>query len=384
MNSRPLRGSPGRAAAGSTPWAAPAGALLLGFGASACQALESHTYNLRELHDEDGDHLRSASILSEADYLVQYGLARILRRGEPFQAAKKRVKNPLATCVENLLELSETPAGTEGFEAMKVENFARYALVDEWQLARQVCFDQLGLAGARLELERHAPPAGTAGSPVTAEELRAALAPLVDVKNPRSRIPEDTDVAAACRTLGGLRYDEQGILRALSAVGAIFNRESNASPHRAPLLELLLDLERRTVHMALAKGLEDPSPHVRAAAVRAGLTALGPRFLTRVLPRIGTEIEPPMTLAILEGVRVAGLPPEDPGEPGVPPKPAAQGARPEALALIYRASTEHPEDAVRVAGMRALGAVSGAGFQSLREEDWQEWWHAGDATPSAR
>jgi hypothetical protein len=34
------------------------------------------------------------------------------------------------------------------------------------------------------------------------------------------------------------------------------------------------------------------------------------------------------------------------------------------------------DEHVRAAAMRALGAVSGSGFQSLRFEDWTAWWQS--------
>src|SRR5205085_1398711 len=50
--------------------------------------------------------------------------------------------------------------------------------------------------------------------------------------------------------------------------------------------------------------------------------------------------------------------------------------RDEWLAAIYAQLSRRVEGDVRVHAMLALGRLSGAGFQSLREEDWQAWWNA--------
>ena len=181
------------------------------------------------------------------------------------------------------------------------------------------------------------------------------------------------DVAAACAGIAKLHYDLDGCLRALAASAALLDRIPAKHKDRTALLKLVLDLERRTVRLALEHGNQDKSSHVRAAAVEALVRANGHAYLTRLLPRLISEPEEEVPLAILAMLREQGLPPAN---------PAAPDEREEQLKLIYRVATQHPVERVRVAAMAALGAVAGAGFESLREEDWDAWWHKRRGTVS--
>ena len=110
---------------------------------------------------------------------------------------------------------------------------------------------------------------------------------------------------------------------------------------------------------------------MRAAAIEALVSARGREYLARSLPQLGTEIEPEVPLALLGMVRSIGLP----GSTSVTADPA-QTEREGELALLYPVATQHPVERVRISAMSTLSEVSGAGFRSLREEDWQTWWLA--------
>ncbi len=336
--------------------------------APACTAIGARTYNIREMHEQDGHHKLMAVQLDDTEYLFQKGFLAMFKKDMSGDAGKTPVKleDPLETCVANLLALAELEPDREGLAALQVEYFARYSAIDPWQISRQLCLRQLGRAGARLKLAQHPAPAEQNAELATPDSLREALAPLVKALLPRKDLEAPANVAAACAGIAKLHYDLDGCLRALAASAALLERTPASNKDRTALLRLVLDLERRTLRLALEHGIADKSSFVRAAAVEALVRANGNAYLQKVLPRMVSETEEEVPLAILAMIRAQGLPPE---------QPAAKGERDEQLALVYRVATEHPIERVRVAAMQALGAVAGAGFESLREEDWDAWWH---------
>jgi hypothetical protein len=51
-------------------------------------------------------------------------------------------------------------------------------------------------------------------------------------------------------------------------------------------------------------------------------------------------------------------------------------ARDDWLGLLVQLAVADPEESVAHAAMLCLSRRAGAGFQSLREEDWHAWWTA--------
>ena len=121
----------------------------------------------------------------------------------------------------------------------------------------------------------------------------------------------------------------------------------------------------------------DTSPLVRAAALEASVRAMGPAYLAQLIPRLGTEPEEEIQMALLAMIRSVGLPSATSTADDV------QNQREGELALVYKVATEHPVDRVRVSAMATLGEISGSGFKSLREDEWQSWWLA-RTQPTAR
>ncbi len=347
-------------------------ALALGF-APSCKIAEAHAHNLDQLHEDTGRHKRQASLVSGSDYALQQMVASLMRR-KTFELrgdAPKKVKDPLSVCVENLIELSQFEPETENASALQVEYFARYAVQDPWQISRQICVRALGVAGLRLNLAEH-PPQAMSGEIATPEAVRNALTPMIHATTLSARGGEaSTGLAAACQAMAALNYDLDGLLRALPASSYLLRREPLGSKNRELLLALVVDLERRTVQQALDRASTDSNSYVRAAAIEALVSARGREYLARSFPQLGTEIEPEVPLALLGMVRSIGLP----GSTSVTADPA-QTEREGELALLYQVATQHPVERVRISAMSTLSEVSGAGFRSLREEDWQTWWFA--------
>jgi hypothetical protein len=147
----------------------------------------------------------------------------------------------------------------------------------------------------------------------------------------------------------------------------------------APLAELSLDLQRVCVRRAVAIAIDDKSTLVRAAALRSAARIGGRRAIDTVLYdrlKTGRESEPEVIIAILDTLTEQGSLPESAG-PGEQP-------RDKWLEAFYTLLTRRPEEEVHVHAMLALSKLSGAGFQSLREEDWQAWWNARDASSKGR
>jgi len=355
--------------------------LLLLALAPACKVVDARAYNVRELHEEDGRHKRIAVQMSDFEYVFRFGFAGLIQRDSEQTTAKEpeRIKDPLSVCVDNLQALSECDSSDTKIGAIQIETYARLAALDPWQISRQYCLHELGKAGERLKLAEHpwVEPVVPAATP---EAVRDALSGLMQaLARPEAGIslPE---LQPACAAMTALNLDLDGARRALSAAALLLERQGRRSPNRVELGRLVLELERRVIHLSLARGASDASPYVRAAAVEASVRALGSERLAREILRLGREDEAEeVHLMVLALLRVRGLP-QTSIETGTDP---AQSQREGQLELLYDIAVGHPADRVRVSAMSTLGAVSGAGFRSLREEDWETWWEGRNA-PAAR
>jgi hypothetical protein len=144
------------------------------------------------------------------------------------------------------------------------------------------------------------------------------------------------------------------------------------NPDTAPLSALSLDLQRLCVRRALARAIDDPEPIVTAAALSSaarigGRHAIDTVLFDRLRRWINDPNAPPEVLISIADTLAAS---------GPLPEVAANGGRTrdEWLGALYALATRRPEEDVRVHAMMALSRLSGAGFASLHEEDWQEWW----------
>ena len=218
-----------------------------------------------------------------------------------------------------------------------------------------------------------------------ADLARSARVLLEGADEPTARV----DFEAACALLSGMDLDLDGGRRVL-AVAAVLVPRARREPERfGPLLDLAHGVEARMCALALARGLRDPHPRPRAAALEACTRLFGAPFLAAALDAIALDVPPPAE----PRVRAFGLgeqPPFDDvvhlrvlalvAEHGLPvhaSEPTA--ARRERLKLLHaltRIATDYTlyTDRSRVAAMGALSQVSGAGIESLRLEDWQAWW----------
>jgi hypothetical protein len=350
---------------------------------TGCHVAAARAWNLNELHDESTHHRYTGALESDMEYFFRHEITGAISIGGAHfeQKAPVAIPDPTTACLENLLVLESYGDSDPRVAGMQVEWTTRLATADPWRLTRERAVIGLGRAGARLAV---GVPAGLPEGSVPAgpDALSEALAGLLRASRPvmdrgnRATATERLDLDAACQVVLGLTLDLEGARRMVHATADLVEAVgSSVGPGQAgaPLKLLSLELQKRCVRFALAAALKDPEPLVRAAAVEAAVVCVGPGILDLILAQLSHELAPEVLVRTMDVVRKVGLPVGSPlgapEESKVTPE-QAQRAR---LAAIYDL-LDRPEEAVRVSAMRALEKVSGAGLQSLREEDWQAWW----------
>jgi hypothetical protein len=337
---------------------------------TGCNVVQSKAHNLRQLHEDDGHHKRVAALVSDWEYTLRFNILGMLPGGVAREKTPVKIKNPIAECVENLLELEDFDPENLGVSELQVENFTRYATSDPWKISRQICVRALGRAGMRLELREHpAPPreGPVATEDVVVEALRKLIAALTPLERREGPAPS---VEEACRAVAAMNLDIEGARRTLAAVALLSKSVGARSERAAPLRELSLELQRRCVRFVIEAALKDSAGIVRASAIEADVRVFGPERLAVHLDEVSGDRD--VALAVLDLVARYGLPAPT---PGADPAETVR-LRDEQLARLYMNATRNPDDRVRVRSMQALARVSDAGIASLREEDWQTWWLA--------
>lgn len=308
-------------------------------------------------------------------------------------AALDPIRNPTELGLENLILLARSRQGPELWRHNEqVRVLTRYARYAPSQLLRERALLELGVHGQRLEL----PPGFVASeSPATAADLAGVLNVLVDAT--RVLLEDRSSSAAregfdeAIARIAELEYDVQAGARILRAVGPFLRGTGLPGDQQVRLAELSIYVQRHCVREAIQAGLFDPSPVTRAAAVRAGIEALGEPFLIEsalaLVPAaftskvvrerfdvFGVPTVPPdfveVHLAVGEALMSNGL-------PAAAVSPTADGLELRAVlfsALHFVAVNDrlYP-DRSRHAAMRALGALSGGELATFREEEWDAW-----------
>jgi hypothetical protein len=346
---------------------------------AGCKVADARVYNLRTLHEEDGRHVRVAVLYDDLEYVMRNGLLGLVPGLEAKRREKeaKPIKDPLATCLSNAIELSDI--GSASSAPARIETFTMLAGKCPWKLSRELAITQLGRAGERLELaSAPAPPAPAEGTAAPGPaQVAEALAQLVRAVTPSQDLQARPSLEQACSALAALPLDANGAQRALRASALLARRFGESDPAAAPLRALVTDMERRCVRFGLAAGLADTDPLVRAAAVAADVRANGHARLGLHLDRLDpgsadAERADVVMLRVLRLIRKLGPPP---AEAGLTEELAA-AERERRLGTVYDIATRHPEGRVRVAAMLALERWTEGAVDSLREEDWQAWFVA--------
>jgi hypothetical protein len=190
--------------------------------------------------------------------------------------------------------------------------------------------------------------------------------------------PAPPSLNDACAALEALVLDLEGARRALDAVGQLGALRGLDAADRDRLRRSGEELARRLVRQALAAALLDKEPVVRAAAVEASVKSGGLAVLDSMVLHFDRERSAEVIARVLAIVAKYGLP-----EPPADRDEAGRARwRDEQLLALYALLVRRPEGEVRVAAMQALSRVANAGFESLREEDWQAWFRARAGSPA--
>jgi hypothetical protein len=358
-------------------------ALLLAASTGAgCKVADSRAWNLNEIHDEATHHRYTGRIEGETEYFWRHEVAGSLAVG----GAKFEDKTPVAvpdpatTCLENLIALEDYGDQNPRTLGMQIEWASRLAAADPWRLTRERAAYMLGRAGKKISAG--IPTGLPEGShPSGPDAVSEALAGLLRASRPaldhgsRMTATEKLDLDSACQVVAGMTLDLDGARRLLHASFDLVAAIGSGKPAAASIAELALELERRCIRFALADALKDPDPTVRASAVDAAVRCAGPDVLDPILLQLDNEASQEVVVRVCELVREVGLPQGTLHGTISGAQPTPEQAQMARLGAIYKV-VGRPEGWVRVSAMRTLGAVSGAGFQSLREEDWQAWWTA--------
>jgi hypothetical protein len=349
-----------------------AGALVL---VGACNIPGRRAYNLDELHDAQGRHKYRAALLGDVEYLLREGFGGALRSMGSSLREKEptKIDDPVETCLENLLGLVEANPRDPEVSALQVELCARIASTDVSPLSRERAVIALGSAGERLGGD-HPLDRARGERTLNAEELGDLLARYVKAVTPyvaggsgEQRENARAEIEKLVAETRSYEYDAAGLPRILRGVRLLVGRLGRDFPSLASLAS---ELQGRAIVAGLEHGLADRDPRVAAAAVGAGRLAFGDAWCARTLALVQKgQASNDVLIAVADDVASRGLP------------SGADGER--LLRLCYELSGGHSDGRVRTAAMRALETASGGASHSLREEDWQRWWAAREASSTS-
>lgn len=345
---------------------------------TGCRAVDARAYNLDQLHDAESRHHYHAALEGRVEYFFRHVLAVMVAgtKASVVQKTPSEVQDPSGACLGELLELEKLDPTDRFTRSRMIEWCARLAVEDRATLSRERALYTLARAAAPLgrflplALAKERTPAGpeAVGHALTA--LVHATRPLLGLE--RWDETARADFEAALGLVRGLDLDLAGARRALRVATDLAERTGWSESRARGLVELVGTLERTCVSRSIARALSDAEPVVQSAAIEASESVAGRGVLAGLLFQgAGEARTPPLVLErILERIEKGGLVREA-AEPGAPAPAELVEQQLDALCHIVLGRDE-PE--LRVAAMSALSAVSGAGFQSLREEDWKAWW----------
>ena len=387
---------------------------------AACRSADHAMYNLREVVHSDGRAKRTGRPMSGLEYEFRQSLEGLRVSfaglgGDGGDGPAPAIKDPLGDSVEALLELQHL-SGEDVLESgQMVEAFTWMSEPGvRYLMARERAVLALGEAGARLGVdgpETRAAESEAASVEEVAAALRGVVGQLqVQVAAARAGAsiedavqaaaepipetlslfddpppatteavelapaaapqvaPEPQSLSEACEAVRALDLDRYGARRALSLLNALLRLPNLNEEERATLSDLSWELQRTCVGLALFGALNDPHHIVAAAGIEASVVSSG-NSRPDVL-RAGLQPVHPVVLErSLRMVRQYGLPDFE---------RELDLAEEEVLreSFLFRLVnlTRHSDLRASVAACRALGAVSGAPFESLRFEDWVRWW----------
>lgn len=342
---------------------------------SGCSAPNTRAYNLRELHRADGGPRLSGALMSEFEFAMRTTLQQGGESGiHVAQKPPVRIDDPHGECFENLRELADADS-SPGLRSIQVEFFAWLGVDDRYVLSRECAVRALGPLARSLGVTRRARPPYALDS-LSPDEVVALTTRIVRGASAAIRTTGDVqaqaDLEAAVDELLVAPLDRDGARRVLALIAILSNRAVE-TPAEGPLIRLESRLHEDLVAWALTLALEDDHGLVRAAAVDA-TRGFDPGERDEILfNAIRDPFDPEVTIAGLRNLAAEGIPEADP-----PVRTRTQWLE---TLLDISQYINGPES---LAACDALSAVSGAGFQSSRGEDWIVWWmHGGSLEAEA-
>ena len=342
----------------------------------ACKSADAKVWNLRQVHEGDGSTSRVGRVRNDLQHRMIEGTRFAGYEGTNIfgldDGGEKPIEDPDRVNLENLVGLAEFDADDPRIRALQVEMFGWLAVDDPYVLARERCCLELGPLGRQLGVttpvrrDEDTPAAGPAEVRAVLEELAGVLAPAaklgLDVSN--------ANLDAACEKIEGLELDRDGMRRLVGTITTLLY-EGKADPARlGRLLDVHEGLQKSFIAQSLAYALEDPAPLVRAAAIEASVVASDnaiPGLLRGALYRDPSET---VVIRVLELLERHGFP-QLPRDTAPEEQEGYERAWIAEIVNLLRNPFEGPSS---IAACQALGAISGADFESLHPEAWIAWW----------
>ncbi len=345
-----------------------AGLLLAGFGAAGCTLAPAKVWNLEQLHETDGPPRRRGNLHGDFEFLLTQAFRKTNFGGPEFQqrqAEEKRIKNPLAKCLENVLALSHARRD-ERVAGLQAATYAWLVVDCTYVLSRERCALELG--GLARDLGVAAAPAPPEGEPTTPEAVKSCLDLLLTTLREIQAAPglAAGSLAETCARLRALPLDRPGALRLLRATNQLLEN-GEGEPTFAPLRELRRALAQRCIVLALRAALTDPEGRVRAAALESALSAFPSERAELLRWAVTASMEgvlqrEDVSLRGLELVARFGLPTPPAGVAEADFERTWCGILVQVLRLAY-------DDRHNTAACQALAKITGAPA-SLRPEVW--------------
>ncbi|MFT5052640.1 MAG: hypothetical protein ACI8QZ_004076 [Chlamydiales bacterium] len=363
-------------------------ALALCAAAAGCRNAAVASANLDALHRADGKYHYKARQLSRMRvFMAQVLLASGMSPEDVLARQKEEsIKNPARKTLEGVLVLADGPdqaVAPAGLRVQRVRQFAYLCCEDPSALVRERALIELGPIAAQADLGAPTPAAAHVAN---APELSEAILGLAEVIKPmlasRKTVTatQRVDLEAACGLLAEMDFDVAGAHRILAVTAAVLDRRDEDGLF-APVAEFSAEVERSMIRQALARSLQDPVAHTRAAAVEANWRAYGDVFLSEAMRAVAGSAPADDSIFNMAPVwpgdedvflTVFGLIRDH----GLPVASDDRAGRLQSLFILSTIAIDYSlfSDRTRNAAMLALGEVSGSGLHSLRLEDWQVWW----------
>jgi len=357
----------------------------LGGALCGCGTLESSAWNIRQLHEGDGSPRPVAAVMSGFEYGLRTALGELPVLDEsgadPEGKPAGRVTNPRRRALAELLELEEYDSRDDDARWLQAELAAWLAVEADPMVERLTAVRLLGRVA--FVLGDVAPVAAPLAPEVDPAESSAALLALVRDLGAAARAGEAERVAELLRPFAPDLQDRESGRRLLRAC-ALLTHDAEGSA-RAVLARAADQYARRVVALALREALDDSRRPVRAEAHRL-VVRVEPAAAYGLATAAADRGDTDDLEAVFASLLAIGLPAED----------ASGARRVEWLRLFTLHSSgdvfaSYP-GALPTTACRCLARFSGAGFSTLRSEDWVAWFEGShgpleaspvDASPAA-